>query len=384
MPKTKKAVPAASTTAPADIEQAKQDLLARAKKAGEIDQKDITALLADTPENVDALDALYTELADAGVQVKTAESGGPGEDGEDFSDEWVAEDGEEILPDVNDQSYLDDIADDSVRLYLREIGKIPLLNAEEELALAQRVVAGDKGAKDKMAEANMRLVVSIAKRYVGRGLDLLDLIQEGNTGLLRAVEKFDPDKGFKFSTYATWWIRQAITRAIADQARTIRIPVHMVETINKLLRTQRRLTQELNREPTNDEIAKAMDLDVDKVEHIMKIKQDISSLDASIRDDEEESVLADFIEDEDAVSPEESATNQLLKEQVKGMLGALTEREQKILKLRFGLEDGKQHTLEEVGQEFSVTRERIRQIEAKALAKLRKHKDAKKLHDYIK
>jgi RNA polymerase primary sigma factor len=267
---------------------------------------------------------------------------------------------------------------------LREIGKIPLLSAEEELELAQRVVKGDKGAKDKMAEANMRLVVSIAKRYVGRGLDLLDLIQEGNTGLLRAVEKFDPDKGFKFSTYATWWIRQAITRAIADQARTIRIPVHMVETINKLLRTQRRLTQELNREPTNEEIAKAMEIDVDKVEHIMKIKQDISSLDASIRDDEEDSVLADFIEDEDTVSPEESATGQLLKEQVKDMLSALTEREQKILKLRFGLEDGKSHTLEEVGQEFSVTRERIRQIEAKALAKLRKHRDAKKLHDYIK
>jgi len=380
MAKAKKPAKDVAADAPVDLEQAKAALIEQAKKAGSIDQRDIVAVIADVPDNADLLDSLYTELADAGVKVNNTTEGPS--DIEEFSDEWVGEDGEEIVPD--DQSYLDDIADDSVRLYLREIGKIPLLSAEEELALAKRVVDGDKDAKDKMAEANMRLVVSIAKRYVGRGLDLLDLIQEGNTGLLRAVEKFDPDKGFKFSTYATWWIRQAITRAIADQARTIRIPVHMVETINKLLRTQRRLTQELNREPTNDEIAKAMDLDVDKVEHIMKIKQDISSLDASIRDDEEESVLADFIEDEDAISPEESATNQLLKEQVKGMLGALTEREQKILKLRFGLEDGKQHTLEEVGQEFSVTRERIRQIEAKALAKLRKHKDAKKLHDYIK
>lgn len=280
-------------------------------------------------------------------------------------------------------SYLDDISDDSVRLYLREIGKIPLLNPEEELALAHKVKEGDKDAKDKMAEANMRLVVSIAKRYSGRGLDFLDLIQEGNTGLLRAVEKFDPDKGFKFSTYATWWIRQAITRAIADQARTIRIPVHMVETINKLLRTQRRLTQELNREPTNEEIAAAMDMEVDKVEYVMKIKQDITSLDANVRDDDDDSVLADFIEDDEAVSPEDAATTQLLKEQVKDMLGVLTDREQKILKMRFGLEDGKSHTLEEVGQEFSVTRERIRQIEAKALSKLRKHKDAKKLYEYL-
>jgi RNA polymerase primary sigma factor len=379
MPKAKKTAPAAE--AAPDYDQIKKELVAKAKKAGHIDQRDITTAIADTPENADVLDKLYTELADMNVQVTTSTAPVDDEPVE-LSDEWVGEDGEEVV--TEDQHYLDDIADDSVRLYLREIGKIPLLSAEEELALAKRVVAGDKQAKDKMAEANMRLVVSIAKRYVGRGLDLLDLIQEGNTGLLRAVEKFDPEKGFKFSTYATWWIRQAITRAIADQARTIRIPVHMVETINKLLRTQRRLTQELNREPTNEEIAAAMEIEVDKVEHIMKIKQDISSLDASIRDDEEESVLADFIEDEDTISPEESATNQLLKEQVKDMLSALTEREQKIIKLRFGLEDGKQHTLEEVGQEFSVTRERIRQIEAKALAKLRKHKDARKLHDYIK
>lgn len=380
MPKAKKQSTPANDAKP-DLEQAKKELVAKAKKAGAIDQRDITAAIPDVPEHAEILDKLYTELADLNVQVTTATVPVDDEPVE-MSDEWVAEDNEEVI--TEDQHYLDDIADDSVRLYLREIGKIPLLNAEEELALAKRVVAGDKDAKDKMAEANMRLVVSIAKRYVGRGLDLLDLIQEGNTGLLRAVEKFDPDKGFKFSTYATWWIRQAITRAIADQARTIRIPVHMVETINKLLRTQRRLTQELNREPSNEEIAAAMEIEVDKVEHIMKIKQDISSLDASIRDDEEESVLADFIEDEDTISPEESATNQLLKEQVKDMLAALTEREQKIIKLRFGLEDGKQHTLEEVGQEFSVTRERIRQIEAKALAKLRKHKDARKLHDYIK
>ena len=316
---------------------------------------------------------------------------------------------------LNNNQYFDDISDDSVRLYLREIGKIPLLSSEEELTLAQEIVANRdeldavttqlkenelstseraklkaqsvklSKPKDKMAEANMRLVVSIAKRYSGRGLDFLDLIQEGNTGLLRAVEKFDPDKGFKFSTYATWWIRQAITRAIADQARTIRIPVHMVETINKLLRTQRRMTQELNREPSIEELAKELEMEPDKVEYVIKIKQDITSLDAGVgRDGEDEdSVLGDFIEDEDGATPEESATNQLLKEQVQSVLSTLSDREQKIIKMRFGLENGKSHTLEEVGQEFAVTRERIRQIEAKALAKLRKHKDAKKLHEYL-
>ena len=274
----------------------------------------------------------------------------------DFDEPNIDDLADEEEPDeqtLNGQ-YLDDVSDDSVRLYLREIGKIPLLSAEEEMELAHRVVQGDKKAKDKMAEANMRLVVSIAKRYSGRGLDFLDLIQEGNTGLLRAVEKFDPDKGFKFSTYATWWIRQAITRAIADQARVIRIP-------------------------------KELDMEPDKIEYVMKIKQDIHSLDAGVgRDgDEEDSVLGDFIEDEDTATPEESASSQLLKEQVQGILSSLSDREQKIIKMRFGLENGKSHTLEEVGQEFAVTRERIRQIEAKALAKLRKHKDAKKLHEYL-
>lgn len=300
----------------------------------------------------------------------------------DLSDEEELSD-EELEITVDN---VDAFADDSVRLYLREIGKIPLLTSEEELELANKVVEGDKKAKDKMVEANMRLVVSIAKRYGGRGLDFLDLIQEGNTGLLRAVEKFDPEKGFKFSTYATWWIRQAITRAIADQARTIRIPVHMVETINKVLRTTRKLTQELNREPTVEEIAKAIEMEPSKVEYVMKIKQDIASLDASVgRDgDDEDSVLGDFVEDEERVSPEDSTAIQLLKEQIAEILSTLSEREQKIIKLRFGIGGGRPHTLEEVGAEFSVTRERIRQIEAKALSKLRKHKDTKKLHEYLR
>lgn len=369
---------------------------------------DDDALVKDAPADETVEDVVVADIADIEEPVM-----------DDLVDE--EEMGEEEL---NNNQYFDDISDDSVRLYLREIGKIPLLTSEEELELAQQVVANrdeladvlsqiaaidelesDKQtkqsaserqklqlkatklsrAKDKMAEANMRLVVSIAKRYSGRGLDFLDLIQEGNTGLLRAVEKFDPDKGFKFSTYATWWIRQAITRAIADQARTIRIPVHMVETINKLLRTQRRMTQELNREPTIEELAKELEMEPEKVEYVIKIKQDITSLDAGVgRDGEDEdSVLADFIEDEDTITPEESATNQLLKEQVQSVLSTLSDREQKIIKMRFGLENGKSHTLEEVGQEFAVTRERIRQIEAKALAKLRKHKDAKKLHEYL-
>ena len=298
------------------------------------------------------------------------------ENEEELSDEELAITAENV----------DAFADDSVRLYLREIGKIPLLTPEEEAELAQRIVKGDKKAKDKMVESNMRLVVSIAKRYGGRGLDFLDLIQEGNTGLLRAVEKFDPDKGFKFSTYATWWVRQAITRAIADQARTIRIPVHMVETINKVLRTTRKLTAELNREPTNEEIAKALDMEPEKIDYVMRIKQDIASLDASVgRDgDDEDSVLGDFVEDEDRDSPEDSAANQILKEQLSEIIATLTDREQKIIRLRFGIGGGRPHTLEEVGNEFDVTRERIRQIEAKALSKLRKNKDTKKLHDYLK
>ena len=295
---------------------------------------------------------------------------------EELSDEELAITAENV----------DAFADDSVRLYLREIGKIPLLTPEEEADLAKRIVKGDKKAKDKMVESNMRLVVSIAKRYGGRGLDFLDLIQEGNTGLLRAVEKFDPSKGFKFSTYATWWVRQAITRAIADQARTIRIPVHMVETINKVLRTTRKLTAELNREPTNDEIAKALDMEPEKVDYVMRIKQDIASLDASIgrEGDDEDSVLGDFVEDEERDSPEDSAANQILKEQLSEIIATLTDREQKIIRLRFGIGGGRPHTLEEVGAEFDVTRERIRQIEANALSKLRKNKETKKLHEYLK
>ena len=344
-------------------------LIAKGKEQGYVTQQEIASVLPEAEENLEELDELYAALLEQGVEIT------------DQKDSLIW-DKEEEDADTGDD-YIKDIADDSVRLYLREIGKIPLLTADQEISLAKRIEEGDKAAKDAMAEANMRLVVSIAKKYIGRGLDLLDLIQEGNTGLLRAVEKFDYQKGFKFSTYATWWIRQAITRAIADQARTIRIPVHMVETINKLIRTQRRLVQELGREPLPEEIAAEMEMDVEKVNHIMKIKQDIVSLEAPVGE-EEDSMLGDFIADEDSLTPEEAATHQLLKEHVNQVLALLTPREQKILRMRFGLEDGRSHTLEEVGQEFGVTRERIRQIEAKALAKLRKHRESKKLKDYLR
>jgi RNA polymerase primary sigma factor len=273
--------------------------------------------------------------------------------------------------------------DDPVRMYLREIGKVPLLTAEEEIELAKKIEKNDEKARAKLTEANLRLVVSIAKKYIGRGLTLLDLIQEGNIGLIKAVEKYDWRRGYKFSTYATWWIRQAITRAIADQARTIRIPVHMVETINKLIRVQRKLVQDLGREPLPEEIANEMQIPVDKIQHILKISQETISLEAPVGE-EEDSQLGDLLPDEQSLSPEDKATHQLLKEHIKGVLHYLSPREQKILRMRFGLDDGRSHTLEEVGQEFGVTRERIRQIEAKALFRLKKHRESKKLKDYLK
>jgi RNA polymerase primary sigma factor len=345
-------------------------LLQKGKEQGFVTQQEVAQVIPDAEDNIEELDELYAALLENGVELT------------DQKDRLIWEGTEEEAASSDAEDYVKDIADDSVRLYLREIGRVPLLTALEEVELAKRIAKGDKAAKDKMVEANLRLVVSIAKKYIGRGLDLLDLIQEGSSGLLRAVEKFDYTKGFKFSTYATWWIRQAITRAIADQARTIRIPVHMVETINKLIRTQRRLVQELGREPLPEEIAAEMEIEVDKVNHILKIKQEIVSLESPVGDDKDSS-LSEFIEDEDRPQPMEVAANQLLKEQVASVLGLLTPREQKILRMRFGLEDGKSHTLEEVGLEFGVTRERIRQIEAKALTKLRKHRESKKLKDYL-
>jgi RNA polymerase primary sigma factor len=345
-------------------------LIQKGRDQGFITQDEILARFPDVEENIEKLDDLYATLSDQGIEVVDAR-------------EKIWGEGEAAEPDLS--TALDDIselADDSVRMYLREIGRIPLLTWEEEVELAKKIAEGDQQAKKRLAEANMRLVVSIAKRYIGRGLDLLDLIQEGNTGLIRAVEKFDYTRGYKFSTYATWWIRQAITRAIADQARTIRIPVHMVETINKLIRTQRKLLQELGREPLPEEIAIEMGIDVEKVHHILKISQEPVSIEAPVGE-EEDSRLADFIEDRESISPDEAATYELLKEHINDVLSLLTPREQRILRMRFGLDDGRSHTLEETGQEFGVTRERIRQIESKALLKLKKHRESKKLRDYL-
>ena len=304
---------------------------------------------------------------------------------DDVDDEMLldVDDEDEIEVEKIDLSVPDGVSiEDPVRMYLKEIGKVPLLSAEEEIELAKRMELGDQEAKKRLAEANLRLVVSIAKRYVGRGMLFLDLIQEGNLGLIKAVEKFDYRKGYKFSTYATWWIRQAITRAIADQARTIRIPVHMVETINKLIRVSRQLLQELGREPTPEEIAKEMDMPVERVREILKISQEPVSLETPIGE-EEDSHLGDFIQDDNVPVPADAAAFTLLKEQLEEVLGTLTEREQKVLTLRFGLEDGRARTLEEVGKEFNVTRERIRQIEAKALRKLRHPSRSRKLKDYL-
>jgi RNA polymerase primary sigma factor len=346
-------------------------LIQKGREQGFISQEEILAKFPEVEDNIEKLDDLYATLSEQGIEVVDSKEKiwGEGHDGDDSDLETALDD-------------ISELADDSVRMYLREIGRIPLLTWDEEVELAKKIIDGDQQAKRRLAEANMRLVVSIAKRYIGRGLDLLDLIQEGNTGLIRAVEKFDYTRGFKFSTYATWWIRQAITRAIADQARTIRIPVHMVETINKLIRTQRKLLQELGREPLPEEIAIEMGIEVEKVHHILKISQEPVSIEAPVGE-EEDSRLADFIEDRESVSPDEAATYELLKEHINEILSLLTPREQKILRMRFGLDDGRSHTLEETGQEFGVTRERIRQIESKALMKLKKHRESKKLKDYL-
>ena len=350
-------------------------ILSKAKEKGKITYADLAKELDDV--NPDQIDKVFDAFEEMGVSLLK----------DDFDDEEPdVEDLKEVeeleISEITDTNYDGINVDDPVRMYLREIGRIPLLTFEQELDLAKRILDGDEGARQKLAESNLRLVVSIAKKYVGRGMLFLDLIQEGNMGLIKAVEKFDYTKGFKFSTYATWWIRQAITRAIADQARTIRIPVHMVETINKLIRTSRHLLQQLGREPTPEEIAEEMEIPVEKVMEIQKIAQDPVSLETPIGE-EEDSHLGDFIRDEDAPAPHDSAAYTLLKEQLEEVMGTLTPREAKVLKLRFGLEDGKARTLEEVGREFQVTRERIRQIEAKALRKLRHPSRSKKLRDYM-
>ena len=350
------------------------NILKKAKEKGQITYGDLASELDDAnPEQIDKVFDAFEEL---GVNLMS----------DDLDEEPDLEDLKEVedlkLDEITDTSYEGINVDDPVRMYLREIGRIPLLTFDEELELAKRILDGDEEAKQKLAESNLRLVVSIAKKYVGRGMLFLDLIQEGNMGLIKAVEKFDYTKGFKFSTYATWWIRQAITRAIADQARTIRIPVHMVETINKLIRTSRHLLQQLGREPTPEEIAAEMEIPVEKVVEIQKIAQDPVSLETPIGE-EDDSHLGDFIQDDDSPAPQDSAAYTMLREQLEEVMSTLTPREAKVLKLRFGLEDGKSRTLEEVGREFQVTRERIRQIEAKALRKLRHPSRSKKLRDYM-
>ena len=370
-------------------------LIDKGKKQGSLTLSEIMEAFSETELDKDQVENLYETLGNLGIEIiedKTHKADVDFSDNDndlivdkDFDgvsdDELKKED--DIEMDKIDLSLPKGISiDDPVRMYLKEIGKIPLLKPHEEIEYAKRMLEGDEIAKQRLVEANLRLVVSIAKRYVGRGMLFLDLIQEGNLGLIKAVEKFDYERGFKFSTYATWWIRQAITRAIADQARTIRIPVHMVETINKLIRVSRQLLQELGRDPKPEEIAKEMDMSEEKVREIMKIAQDPVSLETPIGE-EEDSHLGDFIPDEDALAPAEAAAYSLLKDQIEEVLGSLNEREQKVLKLRFGLEDGRARTLEEVGKEFDVTRERIRQIEAKALRKLRHPSRSKKLRDYL-
>ena len=351
-----------------------QKIVKKAKENGKMTYGELAKELEDT--NPEQIDKVFDAFEEMGVNLLN----------DDFEEEPDIEDLKEVedlkLDEITDTSFESVSVDDPVRMYLREIGKIPLLSYEKELELAKRILENDEEAKQELAEANLRLVVSIAKKYVGRGMLFLDLIQEGNMGLIKAVEKFDYTKGFKFSTYATWWIRQAITRAIADQARTIRIPVHMVETINRLIRTSRHLLQQLGREPTPEEIAKEMDMSVEKVMEIQKIAQDPVSLETPIGE-EDDSHLGDFIQDEDSPAPHDAASYTLLREQLEEVMNTLTPREAKVLKLRFGLEDGKARTLEEVGKEFDVTRERIRQIEAKALRKLRHPSRSKKLRDYM-
>ena len=374
---------------------AARSLIEKGKKQGSLTLDEIMGAFSNTELDKDKVENLYETLGNLGIEIlekkeeKVSVDFSADDDltldMESIDDDVVDKIGkeEDIEMDKLDLSLPKGISiDDPVRMYLKEIGKIPLLKPHEEVELAKRMMEGDEIAKQRLVEANLRLVVSIAKRYVGRGMLFLDLIQEGNLGLIKAVEKFDYERGFKFSTYATWWIRQAITRAIADQARTIRIPVHMVETINKLIRVSRQLLQELGRDPKPEEIAKEMDMSEEKVREIQKIAQEPVSLETPIGE-EEDSHLGDFIPDEDALAPAEAAAYSLLKDQIEEVLGSLNEREQKVLKLRFGLEDGRARTLEEVGKEFDVTRERIRQIEAKALRKLRHPSRSKKLRDYL-